>query len=128
MKKAEDNTMIYSKMLHNNIKFEGEILNFRRSNNHGFGIIYLKVLKSNTSIFEKKISSNLIYPYIINDSLAEVYTYISTVRANGEIVSVDSDRRRVTYSGGNKIDTISGINMITESPDIEFVEKYTHFK
>ncbi|MDO5614807.1 MAG: hypothetical protein Q4G16_01360 [Cruoricaptor ignavus] len=112
--------------LYNNVEFEGYVTNFERSNNHSFGIIQLKVIKSNTLDFDKKIETG-IYPYKIKGDIAEIYCTVSVDRKKGDVVKVISNNETVYYNPerGNEEGSIF---IITDPYNIKFVKKNSSFK
>lgn len=112
--------------LTNNIVFEGITTNLQRSNNHSFGVIELKVTKSNVKNFDK-ISERGIYPYRIKGNLAELYCTISIERKVGDLVKVISNERTIYYNSG-KDNEEGSIYIMTDNYNVDFVKDNTIFK
>jgi hypothetical protein len=49
----------YDKYLRNNIEFEGLITDIKRTRNHAFGIIQLKLTKSNVKYFRDSVQEGI---------------------------------------------------------------------
>lgn len=112
--------------LHNNIEFEGYVTGFEKSDNHAFGVIHLKLTKSNVTKFDKKIE-NGIYPYKIEGNIAEVYCTVSVERKKGDIVRLVSNNETIYYNPQNSNEKGS-IFIILDSYNINFVKEHTIFK
>jgi hypothetical protein len=68
--KKEYNTIVNK----SDVRFEGEVISFDNSGRlHGFGIIRLKLLKSNTKMFNA-FQDGVVYPFNINGEDCEVYS------------------------------------------------------
>ncbi|GJN58630.1 hypothetical protein ELAN_21850 [Elizabethkingia anophelis] len=114
--------------LRNNVEFEGYVTGFEQSNNHAFGIIHLKLTKSNISEFNKIIDQG-IYPYKIKDGMAELYTSIPEGLQKNDIYIINSNRHKYSFIDKTQKNTyISDLFIITDSFDIDFVKKNTEFK
>lgn len=77
--KTEKQAIKTNKSLKNDIVFEGTISNFKISNNHSFGILYIDLKKSNS----KKLNVNFdkeTFPYRISNNKAEIYCTVSNDR------------------------------------------------
>jgi len=112
--------------LNNGIVFEGTVTRFKASNNHTFGIIQLKITKSNVKEFNKILKSG-IYPYRIKGDLAELYCTVSIDRKLGDVVKVLSNESTIYYNPEK--DTEQGsIYTITDIYNINFVKENTMFK
>lgn len=112
--------------LNNGIVFEGIVTGFKSSDNHAFGIIQLKITKSNVKYFNKTLK-NGIYPYRIKGVLAELYCTVSVERKLGDVVKVVSNESTIYYNPEK--DTEQGsIYTITDIYNIDFVKENTIFK
>ncbi len=110
------------KLLHNDVTFTGEVVSIKISHNHSFGIIFLKLGKSNTNRFDKSIVKGK-FPYRIYGTSAELYTHIPDGIAVGDVVSVISNRGTAIYSYKNPKQQYEGfINIIMDPNDIEFIK------
>lgn len=120
--KSSNNSDEYLK---NNIKFEGYVTGFKQSNNHAFGIIYLKITKSNVKEFDN-MKGQKIYPYRIKENVAELYTTIPDGLQKFDIYKIDSNKGEysVTYRIENKSYT-SKLYIIKDPLNINFIKKYT---
>jgi hypothetical protein len=112
--------------LHNNVEFEGYVTGFEQSNNHAFGVIHLKLTKSNTSEFNKTLKRG-IYPYKIKGDTAELYCTVSVERKKGDIIKLISNTQTVYYNLQN-IREEGSIFIVTDPYNIDFVKKNTLFK
>jgi len=112
--------------LNNSLVFEGVVTRLKASDNHAFGIIELKITKSNVKDFNK-IFKNGIYPYRIKGNLAELYCTVSIERKLGDMVKVVSNESTIYYNAEK--DTEQGsIYIITDIYNINFVKENTIFK
>lgn len=115
-----------SEYLHNNVEFEGYVTGFEQSDNHAFGVIHLKLTKSNTPEFNK-IIKNGIYPYRIKGDIAELYCTVSVERKKGDIVKLVSNEQTIYYNPQDSKEEGS-LFIITDTFNIAFVKKNTMFK
>jgi hypothetical protein len=115
-----------SEYLHNNVEFEGYVTGFEQSDNHAFGVIHLKLTKSNTPEFNK-IIKNGIYPYRIKGDIAELYCTVSVERKKGDIVKLVSNEQKIYYNPQDSKEEGS-LFIITDTYNIAFVKKNTMFK
>lgn len=114
-------------LIKNNIEFSGIITNLNISQNHAFGILRLKVLNTNKKIF-KAISGNIVYPYAIENSIAEVYTQIPIPEIKkGYKVVVNSNKKTITFYEKDKFLYEWEISLIQEDLDIKYIEQNTIF-
>jgi len=105
-------------LMQNGVVFTGKILNLNASNNHAFGVIKLKIKETNSQNF---INSNIIYPYQIKDSIAEVYHIITYNIHKGMIVKVDSNKQKVFFFDSDSLIYSSDLTIITDDMDKNFV-------
>lgn len=125
--KSSDIRMRESKeLLKNNIVFEGKVLDFKRSNNHAFGIIKLEVIESNVKVFNKTLEKG-IYPYRIENGIAEVYCTVLTKRKRGDIIKVVSDDQMIYYNP-LKSKERGDLFIIVDLYNINFVKNNTSFE
>lgn len=115
-----------SEYLHNNVEFEGYVTGFEQSDNHAFGVIHLKLTKSNTLEFNK-IIKNGIYPYRIKGDIAELYCTVSVERKKGDIIKLVSNEQTIYYNPQNSKEEGS-LFIITDTYNIAFVKENTMFK
>ena len=115
-----------SEYLHNNVEFEGYVTGFEQSDNHAFGVIHLKLTKSNTPEFNK-IIKNGIYPYRIKGDIAELYCTVSKKKKKGDIVKLVSNEQTIYYNPQDSKEEGS-LFIITDTYNIAFVKKNTMFK
>ncbi|MEO3404621.1 hypothetical protein AAFN85_12010 [Mucilaginibacter sp. CAU 1740] len=116
------------KLLHNGIKFSGEVINTKVSNNHAFGIIYLKLKSTNTTKFIKS-APKAEFPYRINGDKAELYTTIGDGLAPGDSISVISDSvRAIFYQLKSRQKYESFIEVIKDPFNIEFINDNNFIK
>ncbi|WP_394664868.1 hypothetical protein [uncultured Chryseobacterium sp.] len=114
--------------LKNNVEFEGYVTGFEQSNYHAFGVIHLKLTKSNVQKFNKTIKNN-IYPYRIQGTIAELYTTIPDGLQKLDVYKVSSNTHQytITYKSNNKSYT-SDLYTIKDPYNIDFVKENTIFK
>lgn len=113
-------------LMNNNVEFEGIVTNTKVSGNHAFGIIELKLNKSNVADFNKKINEG-IYPYKVEGNIAEIYCTVSIERKKGDTVKVKSNEEMVYYNFGISKE-VGDIYIVTDSNNIDFVMKNSIFK
>lgn len=111
-------------LLNNNVKFSGIITNLNVSRNHAFGILQVKIIETNNSLFKCSLGDR-IYPYSIKASIAEIYHYIPLEIKEGYKVLLNSNNKTISFYNGNKFLYQSDISIITEETDIEFVKKHS---
>ena len=114
-------------LMKNNIVFSGIITNLNISNNHAFGIMTLKITETNNHLF-KSSKGNEIYPYSINDSVAEVYHFIPLEIKKGYKAVVNSNDKIISIYDGNKFLYEWEISIVSSDIDIEFVKQHTIMK
>ncbi|KUY30523.1 hypothetical protein ATB96_14930 [Elizabethkingia ursingii] len=112
--------------LRNNVEFEGYVTGFEQSNNHAFGIIRLQLTKWNTQNFNREIKEG-IFPYRIEEGVAELYCTVSVERKKGDIVNLISNKQTIYYNPQDSKEE-GNIYIITDPVDINFVRKNTEFK
>lgn len=112
--------------LHNNVEFEGYVSGFEQSDNHAFGIIYLKLTKSNVQEFDKTLKRG-IYTYKIKGNIAELYCTVSIERKKGDIVKLISNKETIYYNPQNSKEEGS-LFIIVDPYNIDFVKQHTMFK
>jgi hypothetical protein len=124
LNKCDDEAIEQSqKVLHNGIKFSGEVINTKVSNNHAFGIIYLKLKSTNTTRFIKS-APKAEFPYRIDGDKAELYTTIGDGLAPGDSISVISDSVTATYYYVKSKEKYEGsIEVIKDPFNIEFINE-----
>ncbi|MFC4476493.1 hypothetical protein [Flavobacterium chungangensis] len=115
-----------NKLLTNDIVFSGIITDLKVSKNHAFGILQLKIIKTNNYSFKPYLEGEL-YPYAIKDSVAEIYNYIPLSIKKGYKVQINSNKKTITFYDGDKIKYQWEIYIVSEERDIDFVKKNTIF-
>lgn len=116
------------KLITNNIAFSGVITNLNVSENHAFGILQLKILETNNNSYNFK-AQNYIFPYQIKDSIAEIYTHISTLEIKkGYRAVVNSNNKTITVFDGAKLLYEWDIYIVKDETDINFVKENTIFE
>ncbi len=117
-----------NEVLDNDVNFSGHVIAVKQSNNHAFGIIILKIIQSNVNNFNDKLK-NSIYPYRIQENIAELYTIIPDGIQEGDIVNLKSkEKNSHFYYVKTKQKSEGYIWVITEPLDIDFVKENTIFK
>ena len=110
--------------LKRDVSFEGIVTDFYNDSCelHCFGIVRVKITKSNTKIFNT-FQKEGIYPYNIQGDNGEIYnTYPSNLKI-GDKVYVDSKRNEILYYQNNKLFTVGNLYIIKEESFIEFIKK-----
>ena len=111
-----------AKIFESDVNFEGTVTEFDNSGGHGFGIIRFKVLKSNIQIFNA-FQNGKVYFYNINGEDGEIYSYVPASLRKGDMVYVDSEKRKLLYYRNTKLLTEGDFMLITEDNWIEYVKK-----
>lgn len=114
------------KALTNNIKFEGKIKYFKRSDNHAFGIIGVELTKSNIKNFDRTINLNM-FPYKIKNGYAEVYATVSVERKTGEIIKVISDSSTIFYNPSYS-NEMGSLFLISDAVNKKFIENNSEIR
>lgn len=112
--------------LRNDVEFEGYVTGFEQSSNHAFGVIHLKLTKSNIQEFNKALKRG-IYPYRIKGDVAELYCTVSVERKKGDVVKLVSNKEIIYYNPQNSKEEGS-IFIIIDPYNIDFVKEHTMFK
>ena len=124
--KAENE--VRNSVLHNNFFLKGKVLNVKTSGNHGFGIVLIRIDSINPGIFPDTLLKNglqkAIYPYKVRYGKAEIYIS-SYAFKKGDEVTLDSDKKEVTYvnANKNKHSEKTGLKIIIDPVDIDFVKE-----
>lgn len=116
-------------LLTNHVRFSGRIVSIKRSHNHAFGIIGIRIQDTNTKEFADT-SSQRLFPYKIKGAYAEFYgTILESFSIKvGDVVVLDSDKRIINiYDDHNSI-TVSDVYVDTDGDNLEFVRRHTMFK
>ena len=109
--------------LKNDVSFEGVVTDFDRSSgSHGFGIVTVKITKSNTKIFNA-FQKEKVYPYTINGSNGEIYNYIPSTLKIGDKVNVNSKKNEISYYENNKFLSKEILFIIKDENEIELIKK-----
>ncbi len=111
--------------LRNDVEFEGYVTGFEQLSNHAFGVIYLKLTKSNIQEFNKALKRG-IYPYRIKGDVAELYCTVSVERKKGDVVKLVSNKETIYYNPQNSKE--GSIFIIIDPYNIDFVKEHTMFK
>ncbi|RBL93165.1 hypothetical protein [Chitinophaga flava] len=117
----------YNSLFKNHIRFSGKIVSLNVSGNHAYGIIRIKVEKTNTNAFTDSIHS-AVFPYKIKEGYAEFYGYVPVTTKTGYDILLDSDKRILEIYDHEKNISTSGVNVSFESDNIMFVNRHTMFK
>lgn len=123
---ADDAMKQSAEYLNNNVEFEGYVTHFEKSNNHAFGVLKLKLTKSNTQQFNKILTKG-IYPYRINGDVAELYCTVSVERKKGDKIKLVSNEQTIYYNPEKSTEKGS-IFIIVDPYNIDFVKANTLFK
>lgn len=116
--------------LNNNVEFDGIVSELKVSNNHRFGIITLNITQHDLSVFNQGslTNKNMIFPYKIQNGIAEVYDLVPSGLSVGDSVYINSKRViKYFYVKENKQFT-GEVKMITNNLDIDFVNQNSKVK
>ncbi|GAB3517335.1 hypothetical protein GCM10027442_36470 [Emticicia fontis] len=116
----------FDKYLHNNIEFEGLVTDLKRTNNHSFGIMQLKLLSTNVEYFNDSVPEG-IFPYRIQGDIAEVYGTVSYERKLNDTLKIVSNERRIYINSFSSKET-SDLTIIYDFNDRAFVRKNSILK
>lgn len=111
--------------LDNNIVFEGLVTNLKKSRNHAFGIIELKITKSNAKVFSDSVQEG-IFPYKIREGTAEVYCTVSVERKLNDTLKVISNNHLI-YFNPLFSKEVGSLKIITDSFNRNFVKENSVF-
>lgn len=115
----------FDKHLHNNIAFEGLVTNLKRTGNHDFGIIQLKLTKSNVKYFSDSVQEG-IFPYRIRGDIAELYCSVNMYRKLNDTIKVISNNKLIYYNPLFSKE-VGNINIVFDTYNRDFVKKNTVF-
>ncbi len=115
----------FDKYLHNNIEFEGLVTDLKRTGNHEFGIIQLKLTKSHVKYFRDSVQEG-IFPYRIRGDIAELYCSVSTDRKLNDTLKVISNNRLI-YFNPLFSKEVGNIEIVVDAYNRDFVKKNTVF-
>lgn len=116
----------YDDLFKNDIRFEGVITKIQVSNNHTFGILQIKLTKSDTTEYDPKLDGAL-FPYTIKDSIAEVYTYIVEKKIGQRVVVNTNERIAEFFDGNTSIDK-GDLFIWSDTWNLDYVKKHTVFR
>jgi len=120
---------IEDKYMANGLFIKGEVLEVKKSKNHVFGILLLKVNSLNTGKFIDTPLNKSIYPYKIKNGEAEIYVPIPYGIQKGDKVIIDSDKKIAHYHFVSKNKQDEGnLEIVTEPHDLIYVKNNTTFK
>lgn len=117
--------------LNNNVVFEGIVTALKISNNHRFGIVTLHVAHHDLPAFNQGslTNGNMIFPYKIQNGIAEVYDLVPSGLSVGDSVYINSNERVIKYFYVKENKQFRGeVKMITNSLDIDFVNQNSKVK
>ncbi|AMR34243.1 hypothetical protein A0256_23715 [Mucilaginibacter sp. PAMC 26640] len=120
--------VLSNRMLMNNLYFRGTVLSVKTSNSHNFGILLLQLDTANKSRFVDTLKEG-IYPYKIQNGLAEIYTNVADGIEKGDQIIIDFNEQKAYYY--LKAETKhyeERISLINYSGDIQFVRNNTVFR
>jgi hypothetical protein len=113
-------------LLTNNVEFEGHITGFDRSGNHDFGVIRIKVMKSNVQEFNRS-QQDTFFPYRIKGNLAEIYCIADYTSNNGDSIRVVSNEQTIYFNPQNSKEQ-GDLYLISEPLNLRYIQKHTVFK
>jgi len=97
---GESQKRLSDKMMTNDVMLSGIVTDAKVSGNHAFGILRIKILKSNVRNFNPVSGKNL-FPYNIRDKFGEIYHQVPYQLKVGTRAELDSNKRTVSfYDGG----------------------------
>lgn len=115
------------KLLMNHVNLIGTVTSYIKSNNHSFGIVKLKVIKSNKEQIDFS-KSEFLFPYRIKGKYAEFYGYVPIELKIGQTISLNSDERSVKfYENKIKLAEVT-LTISTDKQNIKYVKENTEFK
>ena len=124
-----DNRRIIEKPLRNHVAFTGQVLAFNISGNHSFGIIKIKVVKSNKSkVIVLYKNKNILFPYRIEGGYAEFYGYISLDIKINQTVKLNSDEKLMVFYDRDLKLAKTNVFVTSEKQNIAFIKENTSFK
>lgn len=123
--KTKSQTIKSNHVLNNDVVFEGTISNFKVSNNHSFGILFINLKKSNKKELNLELDNEM-FPYRINKGKAEIYCTVSIDRIKGELIKVNSNDELIYYLD-TKDNEIGSLSLIDDIYNIKFVKENTLF-
>lgn len=114
-------------LMKNNIEFSGTITNLNISNNHAFGIMQLKIDKTNKTKFNPIVNDKL-FPYAINDSIAEIYHFIPLELKKGYKAIIKSNTKTISFYDKDRFLFEWEISIVSSETDKKFVKENTILK
>lgn len=127
---SKKETIRSDRLMNNNLIFEGVVIGMQSSTNHSFGILEIKVLKTNRPNFSETITDEEgggIYPYKIKNGIAELYCTVSTQRKIGDYVKVVSNDKTIYYNP-TKSNEQGSLYIINKGYNLNYVTENTKFK
>jgi hypothetical protein len=115
------------KLLMNHVNLTGTITSYIKSNNHSFGIVKFKVIKSNEEEIDFS-KSEFLFPYRIKKKYAEFYGYVPMEAKIGQTINLNSDERSVKfYENKIKLAEVT-LTISTDKQNMKYVKENTEFK
>ena len=115
------------KLLINHVNLVGTITSYTKSNNHSFGIVKFKVVKSNKRRVDFS-KSEFLFPYRLEDDYAEFYGYVPIEIKVGQTINLNSDEKSAKFYENNKKLAEVILTISNEKQNIEYVKGNTTFK
>lgn len=126
--KVDEKNGIY---LNNNVEFGGIVTDLKVSSNHDFGVITLKIAKSNLFIFNQLSPANktMLYPYRIQNGIAEIYHSVPGGMSVGDSVYLNSKELLIKYFYVKENRQYTGrLRMVNSGRDANFVNENSTLK
>ncbi len=115
------------KLLMNHVNLTGTITSYTKSNNHSFGIVKFKVIKSNKRLVDFS-NSEFLFPYRLEDNYAEFYGYVPIEIKVGQTINLNSDEKSAKFYENNiKLAEVI-LTISTDKQNIKYVKGNTTFK
>ncbi|ADQ18104.1 hypothetical protein Lbys_2436 [Leadbetterella byssophila DSM 17132] len=119
-RKSDEKTSESLEKLKNDVEFSGIVKNKFLSNNHGFGVVELRIIKSNVDYFNQEN-----FPYRIEKGTGELYSIVSSVDI-GDTIRVVSNESSFYFNYENR--NVKGEIYMIGPLDIGYIKKNTIFK
>ncbi|PWS29290.1 hypothetical protein DHW03_05590 [Pedobacter yonginense] len=115
------------KLLINHVYLTGTVVSYDKSTNHSFGIVRVKVGKSNVENIDFS-KSDFLFPYRVKKNYAELYGYIPPEIKVGQTIILDSNQKSVKFYQNDSLLTRFGIYITNDERNIVYVRENTRFR
>ncbi len=123
-KKSEEK--VYRSLQNSGLIFSGIVTKATTTNNHGFGIITLKLLKSNREDYDARDSIQYYY-CIIKNGIAEVYDHASETQI-GDTLNINAPNLMLYYRTKKGTMDSGSISMSRTDSYYDYIRENTVFK